>query len=106
MVETDCSIKTPKDALRALAACPNCGKVSQLRNLSYKHKCKVPANQDTIRKKHALKLQALQDRAMKRLKTHTLEEEDVCEPCVVGTMDAMDTADTSGYEDGYAQILA
>ena len=83
MAETDCSLKTPKDALRALAACPNCGKVSQLRNLSCRHKCKVPANQDTIRKKHALKLQALQDRAMRRLKKHELEEEAVCEPWAV-----------------------
>ena len=78
----DCAIQSPKDALRALAACPNCGKVSQLRNLSYKHKCKVPADPDTIRKKHALKLQALQDRAMKRLQKPVPEEEDVCGPCV------------------------
>ena len=106
MAELGCAIKSPKDALRELAACPICGKVSQLRNLSYKHKCKRPVDQDTIRKKHALKLQALQDRATKRLKNPALEEEAVCEPCLVGTMNAMDTADTSGYEGGYAQILA
>lgn len=81
MAEQCRQIQSPKDALRTLAACPNCGKVSQLRNLSYKHKCKVPANLDTIRKKHALKLQALQDRAMKRLKNPALEE-DLCGPCV------------------------
>lgn len=81
MTEPGC-VKTPKDALRALAACPNCGKVSQLRNLSYKHRCKVPVDPDTIQKKHALKLQALQHRALKRLRAPALEEEEVCGPCV------------------------
>lgn len=99
MTEPGC-VKTPKDALRALAACPNCGKVSQLRNLSYKHRCKVPANPDTIQKKHALKLQALQDRAKRRLNPTALEEADGCRPCMADTMD------TRGYEGGYTQIVA
>ena len=82
MSELGCIIKSPKDALSARAACPNCGKVSQLRNLSYKHKCKVPVNQDTIQRKHALKLQALQDTVIKRLTNPALEENNLCGPCV------------------------
>lgn len=76
MTESDFTIKSPKDALKTKAACPNCGKVSQLRNLSYRHVCKLPASQETILKRHARKLQALQDRAMKRLKKPAAEEED------------------------------
>ena len=100
MSELGCIIKSPKDALSARAACPNCGKVSQLRNLSYKHRCKVPVDQDLIQKKHALKLQALQDRAIKRLKNPALEENDLRGPCVA------DTVDICGYEGGYTQIIA
>ena len=58
----------PNDALKVRVACPNCGKISQLRNLSYKHICKAPKTQEQIEARCALKLKQLQQRAMSRLK--------------------------------------
>ena len=57
----------PNDALKVRVACPNCGKISQLRNLSYKHICKAPKTQEQIEARCALKLKQLQQRAMSRL---------------------------------------
>ena len=57
----------PNDALKVRIACPNCGKVSQLRNLSYKHVCKPLKTQEQIEARCALKLKQLQQRAMSRL---------------------------------------
>jgi len=74
MADSDFTIPSPKDALTTRVACPSCGKVSQLRNLSYRHVCKVPVTQATIRMRHDRKLQALQDRAMQRLKKPATEE--------------------------------
>ena len=76
MTDSDSTIKSPKDALNVRIPCPNCGKVSQLRNLSYRHVCKVPASQETILKRHARKLQALQDRANRRLRKPAAEDEE------------------------------
>ena len=76
MADSDFTITSPKDALTTRVACPSCGKVSQLRNLSYRHICKVPVTQATLLKRHNRKLQALQDRAMKRLKKPATEEAD------------------------------
>ena len=57
----------PNDALKVRVACPNCGKISQLRHVSYKHICKAPKTQEQIEARCALKLKQLQQRAMSRL---------------------------------------
>ena len=60
-------IAKPNDALKVRMACPNCGKVSQLRNLSYKHVCKPLKTQEQMEARCSLKLKALQQKAMSRL---------------------------------------
>ena len=57
----------PNDALKVRVACPNCGKISQLRNLSYKHVCKAPETQEQMEARCALKVEQLQRRAASRL---------------------------------------
>ena len=57
----------PNDALKVRVACPNCGKISQLRNLSYKHVCKAPKTQEQMEARCALKVEQLQRRAASRL---------------------------------------
>ena len=61
------ALAKPKGALHVRMACPNCGKVLQLRNLSYKHVCKAPKTQEQMEARCSLKLKALQQKAMNRL---------------------------------------